>query len=329
MRRREFIAGLGAAAAWPAVVRAQQGDRVRRVGVLAAYAETDPEGQARFQVSFRALADLGWVEGRSVRYDVRWAGTDLGQQRRYARELVTLAPDIILVNGTTATQALRDATQTIPIVFVNIFDPVATGIVSSLSAPEGNLTGFTAFEGSMSGKWLSLLKVVVPQLARVAALFNPDTAPFAPFYLQAGQAAAERVAVKFAAAGVRSEEEIETAIAALASGGVGGLMILPDISKVANSAFIVERAARYRAPAIYYDRFFVADGGLISYGPIERLQYEYGATYVDRILRGSKPRDLPVQFVTKFESVINLKTARALGVSIPETLLATADNVIE
>jgi putative ABC transport system substrate-binding protein len=329
MKRREVIAGIGGAVAWPLSARGQQGERVRRVGVLAAYAETDPEGQARFQLSFRALVDLGWVEGRNVRYEVRWAGTDIGRQRRYARELVTLAPDIILVNGTTATQALRDSTQTIPIVFVNIFDPVATGIVSSLSAPEGNLTGFTAFEGLMSGKWLSLLKAVVPRLARVAALFNPDTAPFAPFYLQAGQAAAESVAVKFAAAGVRNEEEIEAAIAALANGEIGGLMILPDISHVANSAFIVERAARYRVPAIYYDRFFVADGGLLSYGPIERLQYEYGATYVDRILRGSKPRDLPVQFVTKFESVINLKTARALGVSIPETLLATADNVIE
>jgi putative tryptophan/tyrosine transport system substrate-binding protein len=329
MRRRKFIAGLAGAVAWPVMARAQQGERLRRVGVLAAYAETDPEGQARFQVSFRALVDLGWVEGRNVRYDVRWAGTDVGQQRRYARELVTLTPDVILVNGTTATQALRDTTQTMPIVFVNIFDPVATGIVSSLSAPEGNLTGFTAFEGSMSGKWLGLLKMVVPRLARVAALSNPDTAPFAPLYLQAGQAAAERVAVKFTAAEVRSGEEIEAAIAALTSGGIGGLMILPDIFNVANSATIIESAARHRVPTIYYDRFFVADGGLISYGPIERLQYEYGATYVDRILRGSRPRDLPVQFVTKFESVINLKTARALGVSIPETLLATADNVIE
>jgi putative tryptophan/tyrosine transport system substrate-binding protein len=329
MRRREFIAGLGSAAALPLTAHAQQTDRMRRVGVLAAYAEADPEGQARIRASFRGLTDLGWVEGRNVRFDVRWAGADVLQQRRYARELVALAPDVILVNGTTATQALRDATQTIPIVFVNIFDPVATGVVSNLARPEANLTGFTAFEGALGGKWLSLIKVIVPQLAHVAALFNPDTAPFAPFYLQAAQYATDRVSVKFAAAGVRSGAEIETAIAVLASGDAGGLMVLPDIFNVANSATIIELAARYRVPTIYYDRFFVADGGLISYGPIERLQYDYGATYVDRILRGSRPSDLPVQFVTKFESVINLKTAKVLGVSIPETLLATADAVIE
>jgi putative tryptophan/tyrosine transport system substrate-binding protein len=255
------------------------------VGVLAAYAEADPEGQARFQASFRGLVDLGWAEGRNVHFDVRWAGEDLIQQRRYARELVALAPDVILVNGTTATQALRDATQTIPIVFVNIFDPVATGVVSNLARPEANLTGFTAFEGALSGKWLSLLKVIVPQLARVATLFNPDTAPFAPFYLQAGQDAADRIAVKFVAAGVRSGAEIETPISALARGDAGGLMVLPDIFNVANSATIIKLAARYRVPAIYYDRFFAADGGLMSYGPVERLQYDYGATRCRRILR--------------------------------------------
>jgi putative tryptophan/tyrosine transport system substrate-binding protein len=310
MRRREFIAGLGGAAAWSLSAYGQQSERVRRVGVLAAYAEADPEGQARFQASFRGLVDLGWIEGRNLRFDLRWAGPDVGQQSRYARELVALSPDVILVNGTTATQALRDATQTIPIVFVNIFDPVATGIVSNLAFPEANLTGFTAFESSLSGKWLSVLKAVVPSLDRVAALFNPDTAPFARFYLQAGQKAGESLAIKFAATAVRSQPEIVAAIAALAKGGAGGLIILPDIFNVANSATIIENAARHKVPAIYYDRFFAKDGGLISYGPIERLQYEFGANYVDRILRGSNPRDLPVQFVTKFESVINLKTAR-------------------
>jgi putative ABC transport system substrate-binding protein len=329
MRRREFIAGLGGAAAWPVVARAQQGERVRRVGVLAAYAEADPEGLTRFQASFRTLVDLGWAEGRNVRFDVRWAGADIARQRWYAHELVALGPDVILVNGTTATQALHDATQTIPIVFVNIFDPVATGIVSNLAKPEANLTGFTAFESSLSGKWLSVLKAVVPNLDQVAALFNPDTAPFAPLYLQAGQKAAESLAIKFAPAGLRSQTEIEPTFATLANGGATGLMILPDIFNVANSAIIIESAAHHKLPAIYYDRFFVKDGGLISYGPIERLQYEFGANYVDRILRGSNPRDLPVQFVTKFESLINVGTAGALGISVPETLLATADEVIE
>jgi putative tryptophan/tyrosine transport system substrate-binding protein len=328
MRRRDFIAGLGAAA-WPVATWAQQREPLRRVGVLAAYSETDAEGQARIRASLKSLTDLGWVEGHNIRLDVRWAGADVAQQRRYARELVALAPDVILVNGTTATQALREATQTIPIVFVNIFDPVATGVVSNLARPEANLTGFTAFEGVLSGKWLSILKAIVPQLTRVRALFNPDTAPFAPFYLRAGQQAAEQFAVKFEAASVRSRSEIDVAISSLAGGGAGGLMVLPDISNVANSATIVELAARHRVPTIYYDRFFVKDGGLISYGPIEMLQYEYGATYLDRILRGSTPRDLPVQFVTKFESNINLKTAKALGLTIPETLLATADEVIQ
>jgi putative tryptophan/tyrosine transport system substrate-binding protein len=220
MRRREFIAGLGGAAAWPLSAYGQQSERVRRVGVLAAYAEADPEGQARFQASFRGLVDLGWIEGRNLRFDLRWAGPDVGQQSRYARELVALSPDVILVNGTTATQALRDATQTIPIVFVNIFDPVATGIVSNLALPEASLTGFTAFESSPSGKLLSVLKAVVPSLDRVAALFNPDTAPFARFYLQAGQKAGESLAIKFAATAVRSQPEIDAAIAALAKGNL-------------------------------------------------------------------------------------------------------------
>jgi putative tryptophan/tyrosine transport system substrate-binding protein len=329
MRRREFVAGLAGAAALPAMALAQQGERVRRIGVLAAYTEADPEGQARIRTSLQGLTDLGWVEGRNVRLDARWAGADVAQQRRYAHELVALTPDVILVNGTTATQALRDATQTIPIVFVNVFDPVATGIVSNLAKPDANLTGFSAFEGSLGGKWLSLLKDMVPRLAHVEALFNPDTSPSSPFFSQAALHATDRVAVKFAAAGVRSGAGIEPVIAALARGDVGGLMVFPDIFNVANSATIIELAARYGVPTIYYDRFFVADGGLVSYGPIERLQYGYGATYVDRILRGSKPSDLPVQFVTKFEFVINLNTAKALGLTIPETLLATADEVIQ
>jgi putative ABC transport system substrate-binding protein len=328
MRRREFIAGLGSAAGCPAVLRAQQGDRVRTVGVLVSLPENDAEGQAAIGESLRRLGELGWVEGRNVHFDVRWAG-DVARQRDYARELAALAPDVILVNGTAATLAVRDATRTIPVVFVNLSDPVATGVVSNLARPEANLTGFSAFEYSLGGRWLSLLKEMVPQLSRVAALFNPNTAPFAPFYLRAIRDATDAAVVKFAPAGVLSATGIEVAMAALASSDVGGMVVVPDVFNNANSANIIETAARYRVPTIYYDRFFVADGGLISYGSNQRLQYVYGANYVDRILRGAKPGDLPVQVPTKFELVMNLKSAKALGIDVPASLLAVADEVIE
>ena len=276
----------------------------------------------------RRLSELGWVEGRNVHFDVRWAG-DVARQREYARELVALSPDVILVNGTVATQAVRDATRTIPVVFVNLSDPVATGVVSNLARPEANLTGFSAFEYSLGGRWLSLLKEMVPPLSRVAALFNPNTAPFAPFYLRAIRDATDAAVVKFAPAGVSSATEIEVAMAALAGSDVGGMVVVPDVFNNANSATIIEIAARYRVPTIYYDRVFVADGGLISYGPNLRLQYVDGANYVDRILRGAKPGDLPVQVPTKFDLVMNLKTAKALGLTIPPNLLAIADEVIE
>jgi putative ABC transport system substrate-binding protein len=329
MRRREFIAGLASAAAWPVVARAQQTERMRRVGVLFSFLESDAEGQASIGESLRRLGELGWVEGRNVHFDVRWGGIDVARQREYARELATLAPDVILVSGTAATQAVRDATRTIPVVFVNLSDPVATGVVSNLARPEANLTGFSAFEYSLGGRWLSLLKEMVPQLSRVAALFNPNTAPFAPFYLRAIRDAADAAVVKFAPAGVSSATGIEVAMAALAGSDVGGMVVVPDVFNNANSAKIIEIAARYRVPTIYYDRLFVADGGLISYGSNERLQYSYGANYVDRILRGARPGDLPVQVPTKFELVMNLKTAKALGLTVPETLLATADEVIQ
>jgi len=327
MRRREFIAGLGAAA-WPLAARGQQGDRMRRVGVLWSQSLNDAEMQELFVESLRRLGELGWVEGRNVHFDVRWAG-DVARQREYARELVALSPDVILVNGTVAVQAVRDATRTIPVVFVNLSDPVATGVVSNLARPEANLTGFSAFEYSLGGRWLSLLKEMVPPLSRVAALFNPNTAPFAPFYLRAIRDATDAAVVKFAPAGVSSATEIEVAMAALAGSDVGGMVVVPDVFNNANSATIIEIAARYRVPTIYYDRVFVADGGLISYGPNLRLQYVDGANYVDRILRGAKPGDLPVQVPTKFDLVMNLKTAKALGLTIPPNLLAIADEVIE
>jgi putative tryptophan/tyrosine transport system substrate-binding protein len=328
MKRREFIAGLGGAAAWPLTAGAQQGDRMRRVGMLASYLENDAEGQARIGASLQRLGELGWVEGRNVHFDVRW-GIDVARQREYARELAALAPDVILVIGTTAAQALRDATRTIPVVFTNLSDPVATGVVSNLARPEANLTGFSAFEYWVGGRLLSLMKEMVPQLSRVGALFNPNTAPFAPFYLRAIRDAADAAMVKFAPAGVSSATGIEIAMAALAGSDVGGMVVVPDVFNNANSAKIIEIAARYRLPTIYYDRFFVADGGLISYGPNQRLQYVYGANYVDRILRGAKPGDLPVQLPTTYDLTINLKVARALGLTVPPTILALADEVIE
>ena len=330
MERREFVTILGgAAAAWPLAARAQQGGRVRRVGALMAFSEADPEGQARFQAFRQGLADLGWVEGRNVRIDVRWAGPDVARHQSHARELVALAPEAILVNGTTATQALRDATRTIPIVFVAISDPVATGVVSNLARPEANVTGFMSFEYSMAGKWLGLLKDMAPRLARVALLFNPDTAPFAPAYVWAAQVAGEQLALKVMAAGVREVGAIEPVVAAMAGSDDGGLLVLPDVFNVANSATTIALAAKYRVPAVYNGRFFVAAGGLMSYGTDQRLQFRDGATYVDRILRGAKPSELPVQFSTKFELVINLKTAKALGLDVSQQLQFLADEVIE
>jgi putative ABC transport system substrate-binding protein len=233
----------------------------------------------------------------------------------------------MLVQGTPATQALRDATRTIPIVFVNLADPVDTGIVSNLARPEANVTGFMIYEPSMAGKWLSLLKDMAPRLARVALLFNPDTAPYAS-YVRASQEAGERLALKIAAAGVRDAGEIERAIAAMAGSDDGGLLVLPDVFNVANSATTTALAAKYRVPAIYASRQHVASGGLMAYGADQPHQFRDGATYVDRILRGAKPADLPVEGPTKFHLVINLKTAKALGLTIPETLLATADEVM-
>jgi putative ABC transport system substrate-binding protein len=331
MRRREFITLLGgAAAAWPLAAWAQQDERQRRVGVLMINFEADPDGQTRLQMFRQGLADLGWVEGRNLRIDLRWGGgQDAARQRAYAHELVALAPDVVLVNSTTATQALRDATRTIPIVFVNLFDPVLTGVVSNLARPEANVTGFMAYEYSLAGKWLNLLKDMAPRLARVAVLFHPETA-YAPFYARAAQDAGERLALKITTASLHEPTAIEPAIAAMAGSGDGGLLIIPDGGfNIFNRTTTIALAAKYRVPAIYYDRLFSATGGLISYGTNQRLQYRDGATYVDRILRGAKPGELPVQFASKFELVINLKTAKALDLDVSQQLQFLADEVIE
>jgi putative ABC transport system substrate-binding protein len=330
MRRREFITFLGgAAAAWPIAASAQQDGRLRRVGVLLPNADTDPQGQARVQAFRQGLGDLGWVEGRNLRIDVRWAGSDVARQHSYARELAALAPEVILVNGTSTTQALRDATRTIPIVFTALSDPVATGVVSNLARPEANVTGFMSYEHSLAGKWLSLLKDMTPRLARVAVLFNPDTTPFAPFYIRSAEDAGGPLGLKITAAGVRDVAAIEPAIAAMAGSDDSGLLVLPDGFIFLNSATTIALAAKHRVPAIYAGRFYAADGGLMSYGPDARLQFRNGATYVDRLLRGAKPGDLPVQFATKFDLVINLKTAKAMGIAVSQQLQFLADEVIE
>jgi putative ABC transport system substrate-binding protein len=331
MRRRSFLTLLGTSAvAWPLAARAQQDGHVRRVGVLMGNDETDQESQARFQSFRQGLVELGWVEGRNVRIDVRWAGMDGPGRQSYARELVALAPEAILASTSVTAQALRSATRTIPIVFVNLNDPVATGVVSTLARPDANVTGFMSYEYSMAGKWLNLLKEIAPRLARVALIFNPDTAPFAPFYVRTAQDAGERLAVRITASGVRDAADIETVITALGGSDNGGLIVLPDGGfNILNRLTIISLAAKYRVPAIYPNRFVAADGGLMSYGTNPRKVYRDGASYVDRILRGAKPADLPVQFPTKFELVINMKTAKALGLTVPLTLQVAADEVIE
>ena len=329
-KRREFITLLGGAAvAWPLAARAQQDGRVRRVGVLTTYTETDWAAQARLQSFRQGLTDLAWIDGRNVQIDVRWAGTDAARQQSDARELVAAMPDVILVTNTPATQALRNTTRTIPIVFVGVSDPVASGLLLHLARPEANITGFTAFENSMGGKWLSLLKDISPGLARVALLFNPNTAPYSQLYVPTARDVGERLAIKVTPAHFRDTSGIEPAIAAMAGSGGGGLLVLPDISNTLNSATTTALAAKYRVPAIYYNRFFVADGGLMSYGADQARQFRDSATYVDRILRGTKPADLSVQFATKFELVINLKTAKALGLDVSQQLQVLADEVIE
>jgi len=329
MRRRDFIAGLGGAAAWPLAARAQPNGRVRRIGVLIASSEIDQEAQARLQTFRQSLADLGWVEGHEVRIDVRWAGPDVAQQHVYARELIALTPDLLLTNATTATQALREATQAIPIVFVTLFDPIRSGVVSNLARPDANVTGFTQYEPSMAGKWLSLLKEVAPRLARVVVFFNPKTLPFGPAYVRVVQEAGERLGVKVSAATVEEAAGIEATVSAMANFDDGGVVALPDNFAADNIATLIRLEERYRVPVIFFRRDFTARGGLMAYATDQRTQYRDAATYVDRILRGTKLADLPVQFATKFELSINLKTARSLGLTIPEALLATADDVIQ
>ena len=330
MRRREFITLLGgAAAAWPMAARAQQGERMRRIGVLMAYAEGDREG-ASFVATFReGLQQLGWAEGRNIRIDFRWAALDAELMQRFAKELVALQPDIILSNTTPTTTALLQQTRTIPIVFVLVADPVGSGFVASFPRPGGNATGFTNIEPTMPSKWLELFKEIAPRIARVAALFNPATARYAEYYLGPLKAAAASFAVEASAAPVQDISEIEPIIAAQAREPNGGLIVMPDSFTVAHRTEITLLAARYSLPALYPFRLFIELGGLLSYGNDLTDQFRRAATYANRILKGTKPSELPVEAPVKFELVINLKTAKALGLEVPPTLLARADEVIE
>jgi putative tryptophan/tyrosine transport system substrate-binding protein len=321
MRRREFIAGLGSAAAWPVVARAQQAERVRRISVLL-YDEIDPR---RYSALTQALAELGWTDGRNVRMDVHSGGLD--RLRGLAHELVGVQPDIIVAGGTLATIAVQRETRTIPIVFVNVGDPVAGGIVSRLDRPGGNVTGFAAFEASVAGKWLQLLSEIAPGLKRAAFMFHPDAAPVS-FFMPSFETAARSLKVATFIAPVRSDIEIDSAIIALGREPGGGL-IAADAFTYAHRVPIISAAARNNLPAVYNLSACARDGGLLSYAPDVVDVIRRTATYVDRILRGAKPSDLPVQFPTKYEMVVNLKTAKALGLTVPQSILLRADEVIE
>jgi putative ABC transport system substrate-binding protein len=328
MRRREFNAGLGTAAAWPLTVRAQQDSRVRRIGVLMPFDESDPVVKPRVSALTQALADLGWTDGRNVRMDLRWAGSDTNRIRALAQELVGLQPDIIVTDSTPATVALQRETRTIPIVFASVSDPVATNIVARLDRPSGNIAGFATFEASLGGKWLELLSEIAPGVKRAAIMFNPDTAPVSA-HMPSFETAARSLKVEPIVAPVHSDVEIETAIIALGRDPRGGLVVMPDVFADVHRASIISAAARNNVPAVYYLSDFAKDGGLLSYGADRVDIWRRAATYVDRILRGAKPAELPVQMPTKFEMVLNLKTAKALGLAVPPSILLRADEVIE
>jgi putative ABC transport system substrate-binding protein len=329
-RRREFITLLGGAAVvWPLAARAQQADRVKRVGVLMGRAESDPEAQRQAAALRRGLAALGWVSGQNVEIVYRWHAGDPSQAQAFAKELIELRPDVLVPNTTPSLRALQQVNSTIPIIFIGVADPVGQGFVPSLARPAGNMTGFGLEEPSMGAKWVELLKEVAPAVAHSTILFNPESAPFARMFLPSMEAAARSGALTLRVVPVSKGAEIEHAIAAAGREQGGGLIALPDAFLSGQRDLIVRLAALNRLPAVYTYRPFVAGGGLIAYG-IDRVElFRLAASYVNRILKGEKPADLPVQQPTTFELIINLKTAKALGLEVPDTLLARADEVIE
>jgi putative tryptophan/tyrosine transport system substrate-binding protein len=329
MKRRKFIALIGGAAAtWPLATHAQQSERMRHVGVLMPLAADDPQGQARIAAFQQGLQQSGWTDGRNVLIDTRWTRGNADDIRKYAAELATLAPDIILATGSASTGPLLQATRIVPIVFVIVPDPVGAGFVDSLARPGGNATGFTSFEYGIGAKWVELLKEIAPRVTRAAVLRDPAiTAGIGQF--GAIQSVAPSVGVEVSPVNLRDAGEIERAVAAFASTPNGGLIITGSPLSVVHSDLIIKLAMRYKLPAVYFEHFFVTAGGLISYGPDFIDQYRRAAAYVDRILRGEKPADLPVQAPSKYELAINLKTAKALGLTIPQSILARADEVTE
>jgi ABC-type uncharacterized transport system substrate-binding protein len=330
VRRREFITLLGGATvAWSVAAHAQQTERVRRIGVLTFSAESDQEGQSSVAAFREGLRKLGWMEGRNSEIDIRWAAADVELMKRFAKELVTLQPDLILTSSTPATAAMLQQTRTIPIIFVLVADPVGSGFVASLPRPGGNATGFTPIVGSLGGKWVELLKEIAPRVARVTLLFNPPTATFVEGYLNPFKAAAASLGAEAIVAPVNDMPSVESLVTTEAREPSSGLVVIPDAFTVRHRAEITALAARYHVPAVYWSRSFAEVGGLISYGPYIVDEYRRAASYADRILHGSKPSELPVQAPVKFELVVNLKTAKALGLDVPPSLLATADEVIE
>jgi putative ABC transport system substrate-binding protein len=331
MQRRGFITLLGGAAAtWPLAARAQQGEPVRRIGVLMGYAESDSEAQANIAAFRGGLQKLGWMEGRNTRIDTRWATPDdADSMQRFAKELVALQPDLILSHTTPTTTALLQQTRTIPIIFANVSDPVGSGFVMSFPRPGGNVTGFNVSEPTMAGKLLELVKEIAPRVARVAMLFNPGTATYAEYWLNPFKTAAASFAVEAIVAPAHDMSEIESIVAAQARKPDGGLIVMSDSFTIAHRVEITSLVARYRLPTVYPYRLFAEVGGLLSYGVDLTDNFRRAAIYADRILKGVKPSELPVQAPVKFELVINLKSAKALGLTVPQTLLVAADKVIE
>ena len=332
MERREFIKLLGgAAAAWPFAARAQQPDQIRLIGVLMGYAESDRAAQSWLAAFRGGLTKLGWTEGSNLRIELRWSANDPDRMRTLAKELVDLRPNALLGATTPVTGALARETRTIPIVFAGVSDPIGSGFAANLAHPGSNITGFMSNDpaGTLGGKWVGLLKEIAPRTLRMALLFNPATAVPLQYFLPSIQAAASSFAVQANATPVHAKDEIEGVIAAQTRDPDGGLIVMPDVFNDVNRELIIALAARYSVPTMYFNRFFSEPGGLISYGDVRSEQFRLAAGYIDRILKGEKPADLPVQVPTRFELIINLKTAKALGLTLQPTLLALADEVIE
>ena len=330
MERRKFITLLGGAAvAWPLATQAQQPERMRRIGVLMGYAENDLEAKAWIKGFVEGLKKLGWMEGSNVRIEYRWASGNVERLGSYSAELLSLKPDVILAASTPALAAVYQQTRSVPIVFVNVADPIGQGFVSSLAHPDANVTGFTSLEFSMAGKWIETLKQISPSLTQAALMFNPETAPYFPSFLGPIETAASSFAVKTIITPVHDAADVERTISTFAHELNGGIVVVPSAFTTIHRQLIIEQVARYRLPAVYGFSYYAFSGGLISYGINVRDMYIRAASYIDRILKGAKPAELPIQAPTKFELVINLKTAKALGLDIPPTLLARADEVIE